>query len=119
MGVMITLISVYINSYQIFQWDSQLLWKILLAASPEFVWIANIMFTNNICDAHEDEMNNRHTSVHYLGVKTSVWLWHALNILAIALIFVGIYLGVYPIALIAIVVMLQMIIKQMRLFTQK
>lgn len=119
MGVMITLISVYINSYQIFQWDSQLLWKILLAASPEFVWIANIMFANNICDAHEDEMNKRHTIVHYLGVKTSVWLWNALNVLAILLIFFGIYVGVYPIALIAIVVMLPMIIKQMRLFTHK
>lgn len=119
MGVMITLISVYINSYQIFQWHSQLLLEILLAASPEFVWIANIMFANNICDAHEDEMNHRHTIVHYLGVRNSVVIWNLFNILAILLVFLAIYVGVYPAALITIVLPLPFTIKQMRLFTHK
>ncbi|GAF35845.1 putative prenyltransferase, contains 1,4-dihydroxy-2-naphthoate octaprenyltransferase domain [Lentilactobacillus farraginis DSM 18382 = JCM 14108] len=119
MGVMITLISVYINSYQIFQWHWPLLLEILLAASPEFVWIANIMFANNICDAHEDEMNKRHTIVHYLGVKPAVFIWNILNGLAIALVLIAIYIGVYPITLIAIIVPLPFMIKQMRLFTHK
>lgn len=119
MGVMITLISVYINSYQIFQWNGQLLLEILLAASPEFVWIVNIMFANNICDAHEDEMNKRHTIVHYLGVKNSVAIWNLLNVLAIVLVFAAIYVGVYPPALIAIIIPLPFIIKQMILFTHK
>ncbi len=119
MGVMITLISVYINSYQIFNWHTQLLLDILLAASPEFVWIANIMFANNICDAHEDELNHRHTIVHYLGVHNAVIIWDVLNVLAVGLIFVAIYIGVYPPTLISILLVAPLIFKQAALFTHK
>ncbi|GEP23906.1 MAG: prenyltransferase [Lentilactobacillus diolivorans] len=119
MGVMIVVISVYINSYQIFTWTPHLLWHIFLAASPEFVWIGNIMFANNICDAQEDEKNHRHTIVHYLGVKHSVLLWNIANILAILLVFLAIYINVYPITLISILLPLPFIIKQMKLFTHE
>ncbi|KRL22382.1 1,4-dihydroxy-2-naphthoate polyprenyltransferase [Lentilactobacillus kisonensis] len=117
MGVMIVLISVYINSYQVFTWNPELLLEILLAAAPEFIWIGNIMFSNNICDAEEDRLNHRYTIVHYLGVPHSVFLFNAMNILAILLIFLAIFLGVYPAALISIALAVPFIFKQMRLFT--
>ncbi len=96
MGVMIVLISVYINSYQVFTWNPELLLEILLAAAPEFIWIGNIMFSNNICDAEEDRLNHRYTIVHYLGVPHSVFLFNAMNILAILLIFLAIFFRRLP-----------------------
>ncbi|MBV0929225.1 prenyltransferase [Lentilactobacillus sp. IMAU92037] len=117
MGVMIVLISVYINSYQLFTWNAELLWEILLAAAPLFIWIANIMLANNICDDEEDRLNNRKTIVHYIGVPRAVFMFNATNVLAILLIFLAIFLGVYPVAMISILLTVPFIFKQMRLFT--
>lgn len=119
MGVMITLISVYVNSYQLFAWDTSLLAQILLASSPLFFWIANIMLANNICDAQEDEVNHRWTIVHYIGVKNALLMFNAANVLAVLLVFYAMYVGVFPLALFPILLAVPLIIKESLIFNHE
>lgn len=72
MGFMISLICVYLNTYETFQWNSATLGGIFLIALPNTLWIANLMLANNICDLEEDENNNRYTLVHYLGKESRI-----------------------------------------------
>lgn len=71
MGFMITLICVYINTFEVFNWSAANLWGIFLVALPNTCYIANLMLANNICDLEEDENNKRYTLVHYLGKASS------------------------------------------------
>lgn len=119
MGVMITLISVYVNSYQLFTWNASLLGQILLASSPLFFWIANIMLANNICDDQEDEVNHRWTIVHYIGKKNSLLMFNTANVLAVLLVFYAMYVGVFPLALFSILLAVPLIIKQSLIFNHE
>lgn len=119
MGIMITLISVYVNSYQMFVWKASLLGQILLASAPLFFWIANIMLANNICDAHEDKVNHRWTIVHYIGVKNALMMFNSANVIAILLVFYAMYIGVFPLALFSILLAIPLIIKQSLIFNHE
>ena len=56
---MITLLCVYLNTYEVFQWNFTNLGGVFLISLPNTLWIANLMLANNICDLEEDEKNNR------------------------------------------------------------
>lgn len=119
MGFVITLISVYVNSFQIFNWSWVTLGKVFLASLPEVIWIGNIMLANNICDHGEDEKNNRTTLIHYIGVKAGLWLFIFSNILAYLTIFLNIYIGIFPVALLGSLLVVPLIYKQANIFYHK
>ena len=92
MGFVISLICVYLNSYQIFSWHWENLAKVFLISLPNILWISNLMLANNICDYDEDERNNRHTIVHFIGVKNALFVFSLKNVLAFAAIILSFYL---------------------------
>lgn len=96
MGFVISLICVYLNSYQIFSWHWENLAKIFLISLPNILWISNLMLANNICDYDEDERNNRHTIVHFIGVKNALFAFSLKNVLAFAAIILSFYLKLAP-----------------------
>ncbi len=55
MGFMISLICVYLNAYQTFEWNIATIGKYFLDLITNTLWIANLMLANNICDLEEDE----------------------------------------------------------------
>jgi 1,4-dihydroxy-2-naphthoate octaprenyltransferase len=80
MGVVIPLICVYLNIYDIVPFDWHLIGSVTMMSLPAAFSIANLMLANNTCDVEEDILNNRHTLVSYIGKKKAVTLFQLLVI---------------------------------------
>lgn len=119
MGFMISLICVYLNTYETFQWNSATLGGIFLIALPNTLWIANLMLANNICDLEEDENNNRYTLVHYLGKSQGLRLFVLLNIIAFVAILTAVVLHLAPWTMLLTFLVLPFVWKQTKLFMHK
>lgn len=119
MGFMITLICVYINSYQIFSWNLVNLGAILLISLPNTLWISNLMLANNICDLEEDEKNQRFTLVHYLGKEHSLQLFVIMNSVAIIALVAAVILKIAPVTMLLSLCILPVILKQIGIFLNK
>ncbi|WP_251546589.1 prenyltransferase [Limosilactobacillus caecicola] len=96
MGFMIFLISVYLNTYQTFGWTWANLWRTFWVALPDELWISNLMLANNLCDAEEDERNQRTTIIHYIGVPNGLRAFSLKNVLAFVVILVAPFLKLAP-----------------------
>lgn len=67
MGYNITLLGIYINMYNLPNFDGWFWAKGLLIALPAILVISNVMLGNNICDLEEDIAIQKHTLVYYIG----------------------------------------------------
>ena len=94
MGFMISLICVYLNTYDTFVWNAATIGSIALISLPNTLWIANLMLANNLCDLDEDEKNNRFTLVHYIKREGAKKLFVTLNIIAFLAIIASVILGI-------------------------
>lgn len=115
MGFMITLISVYVNTYQHFTWDALSLATIFLVALPDELWISNLLLANNICDAEEDEDNRRITIVHFIGKPAALRAFAVKNVLAFLAIGGAVALGLAPWATLLTFLLIPFVIKQTRI----
>lgn len=116
MGYMITLICVYINTFSTFHWSLTTLSAIFLVALPNTLWISNLMLANNICDLEEDEINQRFTLVHYLGIHTSKRLFISKNIIALLAIVISVLLQLSPASVLVTLILTPLIHKWSRQF---
>lgn len=119
MGFMITLICVYINTFDSFQWTASNLGSVFLISLPNTCLIANLMLANNICDLEEDEKNHRFTLVHYLGKKASINLFVGLIIIAFVSIILSVLLQLAPWTMLLTLLTLPFIWKQTQLFLKE
>lgn len=119
MGFMITILCVYLNTYEVFQWNFSNLSKIFLISLPNTLWIANLMLANNICDLEEDEMNNRFTLVHYLGKQRSIQLFIGMNIAALLAILFSVLIRIAPWTTLGTFLVAPFIYKQVQIFLTK
>ena len=119
MGFMITLLCVYLNAYDVFQWSFTNLSEIFMISLPNTLWIANLMLANNICDLEEDETNNRFTLVHYLGKHQALNLFVTLNILAFLAILLSVLLRFAPWSMLGTFLAAPFIFKQVQLFLKR
>lgn len=107
MGYSIFIAQVYVNTRMIptpsvlFQW--------FIVSLPLTIFIAEIMFANNIADHDEDEENQRHTLVHYLGIEKSKRMYLFWAIAAFVEIVIVTIVGWLPITTYAIVILLPII----------
>lgn len=119
MGFMITILCVYMNTYEVFQWNFANLSEIFLISLPNTLWIANLMLANNICDVEEDEKNNRFTLVHYLGKPQAIHLFVGMNIAAFLAILLSVSVKIAPWSMLGTFLVAPFIYKQVRIFTKK
>lgn len=119
MGVMISLICVYLNAFESFHWQFWEVLSIVIIALPNTMWIANLMLANNICDLEEDRKNNRHTLVHYLGKEKSLLLFIGLNSIALISLGLSVWLNLAPKTVLLSYFIVPFIWKQTKTFLQK
>lgn len=119
MGFMITILCVYLNTYEVFQWNFANLSEIFLISLPNTLWIANLMLANNICDVEEDEKNNRFTVVHYLGKPQAIHLFVGMNIAAFLAILLSVSIKIAPWSMLGTFLVAPFIYKQVCIFTKK
>lgn len=110
MGLVITLLSVYIHVTELgilnisiiasrLNIDMELieLIFIVLVSVPAIAGIANIMLANNICDIADDLENRRYTLPIYIGKETSLKLFALLYYIGFSAIAAAVALGAAPI----------------------
>jgi len=119
MGMMITFICVYLNTFETFYWSFSEIFSIVIIALPNTMWIANLMLANNICDKEEDENNERYTLAHYLGRKNSLRLFVGMNVLAFLGIILSVVFGLAPWTVLLTFLVSPFIWKQISLFMEK
>ncbi|MBU5364804.1 prenyltransferase [Enterococcus devriesei] len=119
MGFMITCLCVYLNTYEVLQWNFTTVGELFLISLPNTLWIANLMLANNICDLEEDEKNNRFTLVHYLGKQRALDLFVGLNIGAFLAILFSVMIGIAPWTMLGTFFVAPFIYQQVRLFLAK
>lgn len=119
MGMMIALITVYLNAFEVFEWQAQELLNIAVIALPNTMWIANLMLANNICDLEEDRHNKRYTLVHYLGKSKALQLFIVLNIIAFISIGASVVLGIAPKTVLLSYLIVPFVWKQTTIFLKK
>lgn len=119
MGFMITLICVFLNTYQSFSWTSKDLWYIALISLPNTLWIANLMLANNLCDVEEDERNHRYTLVHYTGKKGALMLFSIANVIAFVAIMMAYVVGIAPVSVLLTLLLIPFVYGQSKQLWQK
>jgi len=119
MGFMISLICVYLNTYESFEWNFSSISSIFIIALPNTLWIANLMLANNTCDMEEDEKNKRYTLAHYLGRKGSLNLFVFFNLFAFIGIIASVLLQLAPVTVLFSLVIVPFVYKQTKLFLAK
>ncbi|MGY3704800.1 1,4-dihydroxy-2-naphthoate polyprenyltransferase [Vagococcus martis] len=102
MGIVIPLICVYLNVFDILPFDGQFIIQVAILSLPTALAISNLMLANNTCDVKEDVLNNRHTLVYYIGKKRAVSLFKLLVILSFVFATLGAVLTIVPITLLGI-----------------
>lgn len=99
MGVVIPLICVYLNIYDIVPFDWHLIVSVTMMSLPAAFSIANLMLANNTCDVEEDILNNRHTLVSYIGKKKAVTLFQILVIATFVAATISVVFKIVPLTL--------------------
>ncbi len=99
MGVVIPLICVYLNIYDIVPFDWHLIGSVTMMSLPAAFSIANLMLANNTCDVEEDILNNRHTLVSYIGKKKAVTLFQILVIATFVAATISVIFKIVPLTL--------------------
>lgn len=90
MGIGIATTVAYIHS-GIFQIN--MVWMAL----PTTIFIAYIMFTNNLCDREMDLKAKRHTLSGYLGFTCSKYIWLAASSILVGVTVLLVILKIYPV----------------------
>ncbi|CAK8054590.1 UbiA family prenyltransferase [Eupransor demetentiae] len=114
MGYFIFVAEVYVDTLLPITLMVLLRW--FLVSLPLVLLIANIMLANNISDHEEDEENNRHTLVHYLGLTAAKRLYLAWVGLAYFEIFLLTLVGWLPLTCWAMVALLPLVWQKARAF---
>lgn len=112
MGFMIILLSVYINSYQVFHWNFTSIAAVFLVALADELWISNLMLANNLCDAQEDEDNHRKTIIHFIGIKAGLAIFSLKNIIAFLIIMLLPFLKLAPKSVWLTIIIVPLVYKQ-------
>lgn len=99
MGVVIPLICVYLNIYDIVPFNWHLIGSVTMMSLPAAFSIANLMLANNTCDVEEDILNNRHTLVSYIGKKKAVTLFQLLVIATFVAATISVIFKIVPLTL--------------------
>ena len=117
MGYFIFVAQVYVNTRMtptvsvLFQW--------FIVSFPLVIFIAEIMFANNIADHDEDESNNRHTLVHYMGIALAKRMYVFFAILALVELLIATSVGWLPITTYAMIALLPIVLKNAKGFVDR
>jgi len=117
MGYFIFVAQVYVNTSMtptvsvLFQW--------FIVSFPLVIFIAEIMFANNIADHDEDESNNRHTLVHYMGIALAKRMYVFFAILAFVELLIATSVGWLPITTYAMIALLPIVLKNAKGFVDR
>lgn len=96
MGFGVFFSTLYVNSFQLLEFNIETIIKIFLASTATTIVAINIVLANNICDLEEDMEDNRYSLTYYIGVEKSLFLYKSLYYLAYSSIILSVIVKAYP-----------------------
>ncbi|WP_326717044.1 prenyltransferase [Vagococcus jeotgali] len=119
MGIVIPLICVYINVYDLVSFNWEFIGGVIMLSLPTALAISNLMLANNTCDVEEDILNNRHTLVYYIGKKRAVMLFKILVLSSFIIVTISSIMGIVPITLLGLWLVFPKIWKNVSTFSKE
>lgn len=119
MGIVIPLICVYINVYDLVSFNWGFIGGVIMLSLPTALAISNLMLANNTCDVEEDILNNRHTLVYYIGKKRAVILFKILALSSFIIVTISSIMGIVPITLLGLWLVFPKIWKNVSTFSKE
>lgn len=119
MGIVIPLICVYINVYDLVSFNWGFIGGVIMLSLPTALAISNLMLANNTCDVEEDILNNRHTLVYYIGKKRAVMLFKILALSSFIIVTISSIMGIVPITLLGLWLVFPKIWKNVSTFSKE
>lgn len=96
MGYNITLLAIFINIYNLPNFDVYFWLKGLVVALPAILVISNVMLGNNICDVKEDVVIGKRTLVYHIGRQKSLQVLVACYVLSYVFIVLAVAMHYLP-----------------------
>lgn len=96
MGFGIFFSTVYVNAYEVIQFDFVTLVQLVIASVPTAITVMAIMLANNIGDLEEDIEDNRFTLPYYIGVEKALTVYRFFYYSVYASVIVSILMGTFP-----------------------
>lgn len=118
MGIVIPIVCVYLNLYNIILFDWTFVYDVLVLALPTALAISNLMLANNICDLQEDITNHRKTLVYYIGTKNAIISFKLLVFCSFVAATYSVVTGIAPLSLLFIWIIFPMIWRQTSTFSK-
>lgn len=119
MGIVIPLICVYINVYDVVPFDWAFLGQVSLLSLPTACAISNLMLANNTCDLQEDTLNNRKTLVYYIGNPAAVTLFKILTVASFLFVTISVLLNIVPMTLLGLWLIFPLVWKNVRVYAHE
>ncbi|MTV81952.1 prenyltransferase [Secundilactobacillus folii] len=119
MGFVITLISVYINTFPVQTITWRLFLRVLLVSGIAVFAISNIMLANNLCDADEDRTLNRHTIVYYFGKPVMLRVFAGSVVAGYLCLIASVALNLLPVMSLLVLLSIPIIYRNTKAFLAK
>lgn len=116
MGYNITLLAIYINTYNLDTFDVFFWLKGLIVALPAILVISNVMLGNNICDIKEDVEIGKQTLVYYIGRTASMKVLITCYLISYIMIIVAVTLHYLPLWTLGTLLTIPLVFQQIKIF---
>lgn len=116
MGVGIFTSMVYINAFDIVQFDWITIGQIIVASIPTSITVMSILFANNICDLEEDIEDGRFTLPYHIGVDKALVVFKYFYYAAYTAIILSVVFGTFPRLVALTLLTFPYVLKNIRIF---
>ncbi len=96
MGFCIFTAMVYVNAFDVVQFDLITVGQFIVASVPTSITVMAILLANNICDLEEDIEDNRFTLPYHIGVDKALVVFKYFYYAAYIAIILSVIFGTFP-----------------------
>ncbi|GAA0362358.1 1,4-dihydroxy-2-naphthoate polyprenyltransferase [Alkalibacterium iburiense] len=119
MGFGIFTAMVYINAFDVIQFDWITIIQIIVASIPTSITVMAISLANNICDLEEDIEDNRFTLPYHIGVDKSLIVYKYFYYAGYTAIILSVVFGTFPRLVALSLLTFPYVLKNIRIFMNK
>lgn len=119
MGFCIFTAMVYVNAFDVVQFDLVTIGQFIVASVPTSITVMAILLANNICDLEEDIEDNRFTLPYHIGVDKSLTVYRYFYYAAYISIILSVIFETFPRLVALSLLTFPYVLKNIRIFMKE
>lgn len=119
MGFCIFTAMVYVNAFDVVQFDLVTIGQFIVASVPTSITVMAILLANNICDLEEDIEDNRFTLPYHIGVDKALTVYRYFYYAAYISIILSVIFGTFPRLVALSLLTFPYVLKNIRIFMKE